>query len=96
MSLRQKNLFVSREETCSYSFDLIQNRFVHAVLVGLRNENIRNELCPILKSHDILSDEILLEHLGLAMSDEHEHSEKLYKRRTDVSKIESSEKKQNN
>ena len=42
MSLRQKNLFVSREETCSYSFDLIQNRFVHAVLVGLRNENIQN------------------------------------------------------
>ena len=70
MSLRQKILFVSREETCSYSFDLIQNRFVHAVLVGLRNENIQNELCPILKSHDTLSDEILLEHLSLAMSDE--------------------------
>ena len=95
MFLRQKILFVSREETCSYSFDLIQNRFVHAVLVGLRNENIRNELRPILKSHDTLSDEILLEHLSLAMSDEHEHSEKFYKRRTDVSKIESSEKKQN-
>ena len=59
MSLRQKILFVSREETCSYSFDLIQNRFVHAVLVGLRNENIRNELRPILKSYDTLSDEIL-------------------------------------
>ena len=95
MSLCQKILFVSRQETCSYSFDLIQNRFVHAVLVGLRNENIRNELRPILKSHDTLSDEILLEHLSLAMSDEHEHSEKFYKRRTDVSKSEFSEKKQN-
>ena len=50
---------------------------------------------PILKSHGTLSDEILLEHLSLAMSDEHEHSEKFYKKRTDVSKIESSEKKQN-
>ena len=93
MSLHQKVLFFSCEETCSYSFDLIQNRFVHAVLVGLRNENIRNELRSILKSHDTLSDEILLEHLSLTMSDEHEHSEKFYKRRTDVSKIESSEKK---
>ena len=94
MSLRQKILFVSREESCSYNFDLIQNRFEHAVLVGLRNENIRNELRPILKSQGTLSDEILLEHLSLAMSDEHEHSEKFYKRRTDISKLESSEEKQ--
>lgn len=94
MALRQKILFVNKEETCNYSIDLIQNRFVHAVLVGLRNENIRNELRPILKSQETLSDEILLEHLSVAMSDEHEHSEKVYKRRTDVSKIESSEEKQ--
>ena len=54
-------LFVTKEETCSYSKQLIQNRFNHAVLIGPWNENIRNEL-PTLKSNS-LSDEELLENL---------------------------------
>ena len=43
MSLRQEILFVTKEESCSYSEELIQNRFTHAVLIGLQNENIRNQ-----------------------------------------------------
>ena len=37
MSLRQKILFISKEDFCGYSEALVQDRFLHAVLVGLRN-----------------------------------------------------------
>ena len=72
MSLRQKVLFISKEDNCWYSEALIQNRFLHANLVGLRNADIRNELRPLLKNI-ILSDENILENLMLAASDEQEH-----------------------
>lgn len=68
MSLCKKNLFVIKEESCTYSEELIQNRFTHAVLIRLHNENIRNELHPILKLNS-LSDEELLTNLSLVMSD---------------------------
>ena len=93
MPLHQKMLLVTKEESCSYSEQLTQNRFNHAVLIGLRNENIRNESCPISKLNS-LSDEKLLENLSLDMSDDHEHSDKFNKRRTDISVIETSEKTQ--
>ena len=49
MSLRQKILFVSKEDNCGYSETLAQDRFLHTILVGLRNDNIKNELRPLLK-----------------------------------------------
>ena len=58
---------MTKEEGCSYSEELIQNRFTQAVLIGLRNKNIRNELHPILKSNS-LSDEELLENLSYAIN----------------------------
>ena len=72
MSLRQKILFVSKEDNCGYSETLAQDRFFHTVLVGLRNDNIRNELHPLPKNC-ILSDEDIIENLMLATSDEQEH-----------------------
>ena len=75
MSLLQKILFATMDESCSYSEELIQNCFTHAVLIGLWNENIRNELRPILKLNS-LSDQELLENLSLTTSDEYEHSDK--------------------
>ena len=68
MSLRKKNLFAIKEESCSYREELIQNRFAHAVLIGLRYENIKNELRPILKLNS-LSDEELLINLSLVRPD---------------------------
>ena len=40
-------VFVIKEVRCSYSEELTQNHFTYAVLIGLQNENIRNELHPI-------------------------------------------------
>ena len=42
MSLRQRILYISKEDNCGYSEALVQDRFLHAILVGLRNDNIRN------------------------------------------------------
>ena len=72
MSLRQKILFVSKEDSCGYSETFVQNCYLHAVLVGLRNDNNWNEFCPLLKN-SMLSDEDILENLMLATSDEQEH-----------------------
>ena len=91
MSLHQEILFVTKEKSCSYSEELIQNHFTCAALIGLQNENNRNELCPILKLNN-LSDKELLENLSLGISDEHEHSNnKFNKCRTDISIAETSE-----
>ena len=49
MSLRQKILLISKQGNCGYSEALAQDRFLHAILVGLRNGNIRNKLRPLLK-----------------------------------------------
>ena len=72
MSFRQKILFISKEDKCRYSETIVQDRFLHTVLVELRNVNIRNELRPLLKN-SILSDEDILENHMLATSDEQEH-----------------------
>ena len=76
MLLCQKVLFVTKEERCNYREELIQNRFTNLVLIGIWKENIRNQLCPILKLNS-LSDKELLENLSLAMSGKHEHFNKL-------------------
>ena len=75
MSLRQKILFVSKEDSCGYSETLVQDRFLQyalCILVGLRNDNIRKALHPLPKNC-ILSDEDIIENLMLATSDEQEH-----------------------
>ena len=64
VSLRQKILFISKEDNCGQSEALVQNRFLHAILVGLRKDNIRNELRPLLRN-SILFDEDILENLML-------------------------------
>ena len=75
MSIRQKILFVSREDSGLYSHELLQERFMHTILIGLRSDNVRNELRPILKN-SIISDEDLLDNLSAAVSDQSEISEK--------------------
>ena len=79
MSLRQKILFISKEDSCGYSEAFVQDCYLHAVLVGLRNNNNWNEFCPLLKN-SMLSDEDTLENLMLATSDEQEHSQNFNKK----------------
>ena len=57
--------------------------FLHAILVELRKDNIRNELRSLLK-YSILSDEGILKNLMLAISDEQEHFENFNKKRVDI------------
>ena len=71
MSLRQNMLFISKEDNCGYSEALVQDFyfflfFLHAILVELRNDNIRNELRSLLKN-SLLSDEGILNNHMLAI-----------------------------
>ncbi len=75
MTLKQKILFVSQEESCEYSESLVQDRFLHTVLTGLKNSSVRSEMRPLLKDKGI-SDEELLEGLRFAVADEVEHQNK--------------------
>ena len=76
MNLRQKILFVSNEESGGYEYRFVQKRFLHAVLTGLRNENIRSELRSVLKDEST-SDEALMSRVTDAVVEEAEHAEKL-------------------
>lgn len=75
INLRQKVLFVARQEKSNYDFELVQKRFLHAISTGIKNDNIRGELRPFLKGRDV-TDEKLLARLQLAVQDEGERSEK--------------------
>ena len=70
--VRHKILFISKDDNWGQSKVLLQDPFLHAIMVVLRNHNTRNELHPLLKN-SILSDDHILKNLMLAMSDEHEH-----------------------
>ena len=77
LSLRQKITFVSKQEDSnSFSSEFLQEQFLHSVLTGLKNENIRNELRPYLKQDQVLDDEKLLERLNSAVTDENEKQQK--------------------
>lgn len=78
LTLKQKILFVSQEAESAYSPSLVQERFLHTMLIGLKNDNIRTELRPLLKNK-ATSDDKLLERLTKAMADEAEHLEKFEK-----------------
>ena len=87
MNLRQKVLFVSKEMDTRFQYteSLVQNQFLHSVVTGLRNDNIRNEVKPSMVN-SVLSDEELLEFLNKAVSDENERQHKMKKT---VNKIDS-------
>ena len=66
---------------------LIQDRFLHAIMVGLRNDNVRHKLRSLLKN-SILTD--ILENLVLATADECEHSNKFKGKQITISTIQAS------
>ena len=88
MSSRQKVLFISKEDNCGYSKILVQDRFLHTILVGLRIDNIRNELRPLLKN-SLLAEEDILANLMPAISDEQEHFQNFHtKKNVNINSIE--------
>ena len=75
MNLRQKILFVSREESVCYDPKLVQKRFLHAVSTGLQNNNIRIALKDLVRDKET-TDEDLLNKLTVVVADETDHVEK--------------------
>lgn len=75
--LRQKILFASQESESGLQYDpgLVQKMFLHTVLTGLQNDNIRRDLQPYLEQADI-SDELLLERINTACAYETERQNK--------------------
>nr|XP_020481890.1 uncharacterized protein LOC109976004 isoform X3 [Labrus bergylta]XP_020482305.1 uncharacterized protein LOC109976603 isoform X3 [Labrus bergylta]XP_020483510.1 uncharacterized protein LOC109978500 isoform X3 [Labrus bergylta]XP_020515601.1 uncharacterized protein LOC110004405 isoform X3 [Labrus bergylta] len=75
--LRQKILFASQEAESGLKYDpgLVQNMFLHTVLTGLQNDNIKRDLRPYLEQTDI-SDELLLERMNTACAYETESQNK--------------------
>lgn len=75
--LRQKILFASQESESGLQYDpgLVQKMFLHTVLTGLQNDNIRRDLQPYLEQTDI-ADELLLERVNTACAYETERQNK--------------------
>lgn len=77
MDLRQKILFASQEAESSLKYDpaLVQSLFMHTVLTGLQNDNVKTDLQPYLMQ-TATSDELLLERLNIACANEKERQDK--------------------
>ncbi|KAL3979220.1 hypothetical protein ACER0C_017770 [Sarotherodon galilaeus] len=77
LDLRQKNLLASQEAESGLRYDpvLVQSMFLHTVLTGLQNDNIKSDLQPYLQE-TITSDELLLEKLNVACANEAERQNK--------------------
>lgn len=94
MALKQKILFVSQSDACGYSPNLVQQRFLHTMLTGLKSDNVRSEMRPLLKNPTTTDDD-LLDTLSKAVADETEHQDKFkaIKKTANVSCIETPEKR---
>ena len=77
LDLRQKILFASQESESGLRYDpmLAQNMFLHSVLTGLQNDNVKRDLQPYLEQATI-SDELLFEKLNTACAYESERQDK--------------------
>ena len=57
--MREKVLILVKEEGCPFDKGLLQRRFLHTILTGLRNNNIRNDLRPIIENNKISDTHLL-------------------------------------
>ena len=92
LNLRQKVLFVSLESNSKLNAntELVQSVFLQVVESGLRNENIRARLRPVLEKPDA-SDEDLIHALSVAVTGEEDRQKKLHQAnvvRPKMSKVE--------
>ena len=86
MSLREKVLALSREEACPFDVMMVRKRFFHAIVTGLKHNNIRLKLKKVLKTGTV-SDEELLHEISLTTSIELEHVNKFAKTKANVNEI---------
>lgn len=90
LDLRQKILFASQEDDSGLKYDpaLVQNMFLHT---GLQNNRIQSELQPYL-SDPTIPDEVLLEKLNVACSNESERqSRRKYEKNVTVHAVQPNE-----
>ncbi len=82
LDLRQKILFALQESESGLQYDpgLVQRMFLHTVLTGLQNDNIKRDLQPYLEQADI-SDELLLERMNTSCAYE---TERLMKKKMNL------------
>ena len=78
LALRQKILFASKEANAAFSYDatLVQGMFLHSLLTGITNENIKSDLKPLLQKVET-TDEALVEQINIAANNEEERQQKL-------------------
>ena len=78
LNLRQKVLFASQELESALKYDpvLVQGVFLHVVENGLRNDNIRNKIRPVLSQAHV-QDEELIHQITTAIIAEEERITKL-------------------
>ena len=89
LDLRTKILFATKEvdSRVDFSESLVQNQFIRTVTTGLRNDNIRNEIKPLLLTN--MPDEDFLPLLNRAERDEMERLAKLEGEKPSVASVSS-------
>ena len=99
MDLQQKIIFASQESESEMNYDisLVQNMFLHALMTGFSDDNIKSDMKTFL-SDKTVSDETLFEQLNKATNSVNEHKKKLQSasRTTSINEIASSDVSQNN
>ena len=78
MDLRQKIIFASQESESEMNYDisLVQNMFLHALMTGFSDDNIKSDMKTFL-SDKTVSDETLFEQLNKATNSVNELKKKL-------------------
>ena len=59
LSMREKVLILAKEEGYLFDKGLLQQHFLHAILTGLRSNNIWNDLHPTLENSKIFDEHLL-------------------------------------
>ena len=98
MDLRQKIILASQESESEMNYDisLVQNMFLHALMTGFSNDNIKSDMKTVLSDKPV-SDETLSEQLNTATNSVKEHKKKLQSasRTARINEITSSDVSQN-
>lgn len=89
LDLRQKVLFASKEKHSGMNYDqeLVQNMTLHAVLTGLKDDNIRQGFEPTLLRKGITDEELILA-LNSVTSRELERKSKMDRKTVKVQQVE--------
>ena len=99
MDLRQKIIFASQESESEMNYDisLVQNMFLHALITGFSDDNIKSDM-KIFLGDKTVSDETLFEQLNKATYSVNERKKKLQSagRTATINEVTSSDVSQNN